>query len=203
MAKTKLIGITGNIGSGKSSVAKLLIKKGAALIDADALAREATEDKNILAQISAQLGQELIKDGQLDRQKTADLVFNDKSALEVLNGIIHPWVREKSLVKIAEIKKQKKPPEVILQDIPLLYENSLQSTVDAVIVVFAPLSERIKRVQKRSKLSEEEIKARDAAQMNLTYKMLLADYVIDNSAGEKELKNEVERVWLELTGFEE
>jgi len=199
VANTKVIGITGNIGSGKSSVAKLLVNKGAALIDADEIARKATRDKKILEQISKQLGPELVKDGQLDRQKTADLIFSDDKARQKLNAIIHPWVRAESNKRIAELKGQENPPEIILQDIPLLYENSLQSTVDAVIVVYAPLLERIKRVQKRSDLSEQDIRARDGAQMNLISKMALADYVIDNSAGESELKKEVNRLWLELT----
>ncbi|HHO55086.1 MAG TPA: dephospho-CoA kinase, partial [Trueperaceae bacterium] len=75
---TKIIGITGNIGSGKSSVAKLLVAKGAVLIDADKIAREATQNKEILAKIAQELGEDLVKDGQLDRQKTADLIFNNQ-----------------------------------------------------------------------------------------------------------------------------
>jgi len=199
---TKIIGITGNIGSGKSSVAKLLVAKGAVLIDADKIAREATQNKEILAKIAQELGEDLVKDGQLDRQKTADLIFNNQQAREKLNGIIHPWVRAESERRIAELKKQKNPPEIILQDIPLLYENALEHTVDAVIVVYAALLERIKRVKKRSNLTEDDIRARDAAQMNLISKMALADFVIDNSAGETELKNEVDRLWLELIEFE-
>ena len=199
---TKIIGITGNIGSGKSSVAKLLVAKGAVLIDADKIAREATQNKEILAKIAQELGEDLVNDGQLDRQKTADLIFNDQQAREKLNGIIHPWVRAESERRIAELKTQKNPPEIILQDIPLLYENALEHTVDAVIVVYAALLERIKRVKKRSNLTEDDIRARDAAQMNLISKMALADFVIDNSAGETELKNEVDRLWLELIEFE-
>lgn len=196
--KTKIIGITGNIGSGKSSVARLLVKKGAVLIDADKIAREASLKKEILAEIANQLGEGLVSNGQLNRQKTADLIFNDDQAREKLNGIIHPWVRAESKRRIADLKNQENPPEIILQDIPLLYENALEQTVDAVIVVYAPLEERIKRVKKRSNLSEEDIRARDGAQMNLISKMALADYIIDNSIGERELKKEVERLWLEL-----
>ena len=125
--------------------------------------------------------------------------LNDQQAREKLNGIIHPWVRAESERRIAELKKQENPPEIILQDIPLLYENALEHTVDAVIVVYAALLERIKRVKKRSNLTEDDIRARDAAQMNLISKMALADFVIDNSAGETELENEVDRLWLELT----
>jgi len=128
--KTRIIGITGNIGSGKSSVAKLLVEKGAVLIDADKIAREATTKPEILARIAKELGQDLVKDGQLDRQKTADLIFSDDKARQTLDGIIHPWVRAESKRRIAELKGQENPPEIILQDIPLLYENSLQSTVD-------------------------------------------------------------------------
>ncbi len=196
--KTRIIGITGNIGSGKSSVAKLLVKKGAVLIDADKIAKEATNKPEILAQIAKELSEDLVTDGKLNRQKTADLIFNDLAAREKLNNIIHPWVRSRSRARIKDLKEQACPPQIILQDIPLLYENGLEHTVDAVIVVFAPIDERIKRVIKRSNLSEEDIKARDAAQKPLVEKLAQADYIIDNTKGTKELEQEVDRLWLEL-----
>lgn len=196
--KTRIIGITGNIGSGKSSVAKLLVVKGAVLIDADKIARAATTKPEILERIANELSAELVTDGQLNRQKTADLIFNDDEAREKLNNIIHPWVRLESAARIKDLKEQASPPQIILQDIPLLFENGLEQTVDAVIVVFAPIEERIKRVIKRSNLSEEDIRARDAAQQPLIEKLAQADYIIDNTKGTKELEQEVDRVWLEL-----
>jgi dephospho-CoA kinase len=196
--KPKRIGITGNIGSGKSTVANMLVEKGAVLIDADALAREATNDTRVLEQIQEKLGSNLVVDGKLDRAKTAELVFNNPDARKILNSIIHPWVRQKSDERIKELESSPSSPPVILQDIPLLYENGLEKNLDAVIVVYAPLEVRLTRVKERSNLSEEDFYARDAAQMKLEEKVNRADYVIDNSGGLDDLQNQVEQRWNSL-----
>jgi dephospho-CoA kinase len=196
--KTKRIGITGNIGSGKSTVAHLLVKKGAALIDADALAREATTDAKVLAQIQAKLGHDLVHDGKLDRAKTAALVFNNPEARKILNSIVHPWVRQKSAEKTQELESLASPPAVILQDIPLLYENGLEKILDGVIVVYAPLDIRLTRVTRRSNMSKEDFYARDASQTPLEEKVRRATYVIDNSGGLDTLQAQVDEVWEKL-----
>ena len=194
--QTKLIGLTGNIGSGKSTVAKMLAEKGAVIIDADALAKAATQDPYVLEQITQKLGPDLIQDGQLDRKKTAELVFNNPEARQMLNGIIHPWVRQKSAERISELMQSPSPPKIIVQDIPLLYESGLEKTFDAVIVVYAPLEQRIARVMSRSNLSESEIRARDAAQISLEEKAKRADVVIDNSRDLEYLQEQVDKVWV-------
>ena len=198
-SKPKRIGLTGNIGSGKSTVAQFLVEKGAALIDSDALAKEATQDPDVLQRIADALGDDLIQDGELDRPKTAERVFGDKEAREALNGIIHPWVRRKSKERAEELERQDAPPDVVLMDIPLLYENGLERGLDAVIVVDAPLEIRIERVQERSGLSEQEVRARDAAQMPPEEKVERADYVVDNSGDKKALELQLERLWSPLT----
>jgi dephospho-CoA kinase len=195
----KRIGITGNIGSGKSTVAKMLVEKGAVLIDADALAREATNDSEVLEQIQEKLSNDLITDGKLDRAKTAELVFNNPDARKILNSIIHPWVRQKSDERIKELESSSSPPPVILQDIPLLFENGLEKTLEAVIVVYAPLEIRLARVTTRSNMSEKDFYARDAAQMKLEEKVKRADYVIDNSGGLAALHEQVDKLWTVLT----
>jgi dephospho-CoA kinase len=193
----KLIGLTGNIGSGKSTVAKMLAEKGAMIIDADTLARVATQDPNVLAQISEKLSPDLIEDGQLNRTKTAEIVFYNPEARHILNRIIHPWVRQKSAERVAELLQVSQPP-MIVQDIPLLFENNLEKQFDAVMVVYAPLEERIARVVSRSGLTEEDVRARDSAQMNLEEKTKRADFVIDNSRGLDFLEVQVEQVWKKL-----
>ena len=197
-ATPRRIGLTGNIGSGKSTVARMLVTKGAALIDADALAREATQDPEVLAQIAEALGDNLIQEGALDRQKTAERVFGDGEARGTLNGIIHPWVRRESEARARELESADPPPPVILMDIPLLYENGLERGLDAVIVVDTPLDVRVQRVQERSGLSEQKVRARDAAQMPLNQKVERADYVVDNSRKEEALGPQLERLWLQL-----
>lgn len=195
---TKRLGLTGNIGSGKSTVAKLLVAKGAVLIDSDALAKEATQNQSVLQAIAEKLGSDLVQEGQLNREKTASLVFNNKEALKTLNSIVHPWVRQESLKRTKSLLEQAQPPRVILYDIPLLYENHLEGTVDAVLVVTAPLELRIKRVQERSGLSEKDIRARDKAQLALDLKAKRADYVIENTSNLTNLSLKVDQVWANL-----
>ena len=199
MKRPKLIGLTGNIGSGKSTVANLFVDKGAALIDSDVLAREATKDPKVLKSIAETLGESLIVDGALDRAKTADLVFNNKDALETLNSIIHPWVRSESNRRIDLLTNQLDPPPIILLDIPLLYENGLEEGLDAVIVVDAPLETRTQRVMERSKLNRREVHARDSAQMPLKDKVARADYTIDNKGDLESLKEQVAKLYQALS----
>jgi dephospho-CoA kinase len=199
---SKRIGITGNIGSGKSTVATLLVDKGAALIDADKIAREVANEADVLGQIAAQLGKDLITNGQLDRAKTAKLVFNNPEARKILNGIIHPRVRSRSEAEIQALESLPSPPPVILQDIPLLFENGLEKTLEAVIVVYAPLEVRLARVKSRSNISDEDFYARDKAQMPLEEKVKRADYVVDNSGGMVELQQQVNGLWEKLVKAE-
>jgi dephospho-CoA kinase len=196
--KPKRIGITGNIGSGKSTVAKLLVEKGGALIDADAIAKEVTNEPNVLGQIATQLGSDLIINGKLDRAKTAELVFNNPEARKILNSIIHPLVQQRSEEKMQTLALSSSPPPIILQDIPLLYENSLEKTLDGVIVVYAPLEVRLERVKSRSNMTDKEFYARDQAQMSLEEKVQQADYVIDNSEGLGSLHQQVNVLWEKL-----
>lgn len=192
------MGLTGNIGGGKSSVARLLAELGAFIIDADDLARQATSDPAVLNRISAELGAELVKDGELDRQAVAAAVFADPAARSVLNSIIHPWVGLRRLQLQAEALGQAEPPPVVVHDVPLLFEVGLDKSVDVTLVVVAPLAVRAARVMQRSGLSEEQVRQRDAAQMPQDEKAARADFVIDNSAGEAELEEAVARLWPEL-----
>lgn len=193
--RPRLIGLTGNIGSGKSTVAQLLAAKGAAVIDADALARQATEDPAVLAAIAQQLGEDLIREGKLDRAATAQRVFADPEARERLNGIVHPWVRRAMAARIDALLAASTPPPVIVLDIPLLYEGGLERTVDAVIVVNAGLPTRLARLTARGLLSADDVRARDAAQLPLAEKVRRADFVIDNEGDLDALAAQVDRLW--------
>ena len=195
---TLQIGLTGNIGSGKSTVAELLVERGAALVDADALAREATRDPEVLREIAKKLGDDLVQDGQLKRAKTAERVFGDEAARQTLNSIVHPWVRRESDRRVTEVSGQDPPPKVIVLDIPLLYENGLEQGLAAVVVVDAPLELRVKRVAKRSGLTGDEVRARDAAQMPLATKVARADFVVDNAGSQEEVERQVVDLWSQL-----
>ncbi|HET8985143.1 MAG TPA: dephospho-CoA kinase [Trueperaceae bacterium] len=205
------VGLTGNIGSGKSSVARLLRHHGAAVIDSDVVARQATEDRTVLDRIAKDLGPELVtwsEDGvpHLDRARTAALVFGDADALATLNGIIHPWVRSRSAELERELIDSQDPPPVIVLDIPLLYENGLEVGLDAVVVVTAPLETRLARVVDRAGAANEteraaalaDAEARDATQMPLAEKAARAEFVVDNSGSAGDLEENTARLWADL-----
>lgn len=192
------VGLTGNIGSGKSTVAQLLQELGAALIDADALARQATRDPGLLERIAAELGEELVKDGELERAQVASRIFGDPTARAVLSGIVHPWVQQGRERQVAALLAQTPPPPVIVHDIPLLFEVGLDAEMDKTVVVDAPLELRVARVVRRSGLSPAEVRARDAAQLPLADKVRRADFVIDNSGALEELEAQIEQVWQRL-----
>jgi dephospho-CoA kinase len=192
------VGLTGNIGSGKSTVARLLAGLGAAVVDADALAREAVEDPAVLRRIAAELGDALVSGGALDRRATGRLVFADEGARGRLNAIVHPWVRQRSAERVAALEAARTPPPVIVLDIPLLYENGLERGLDAVIVVSAPLARRSARVAGRSGLEPSAVRERDAAQMPLEEKAARADFVLDNGGTREALEHQVAHLWREL-----
>lgn len=190
------VGLTGNIGSGKSTVAQLLRARGAAVIDADVLAREATEDAQVLERIAKQFGPAVVRDGQLDRSALAAIVFGAEAKRLQLNGIIHPWVRHKAAKLLEDYREE--GFRVVVQDIPLLFEGSLQDSFDKVLVVTAPFELRMERARLRSGLDPAEFRKRDSAQWPLERKAELADYVLDNSGTEVQLEEQVEQIWREL-----
>lgn len=198
------IGLTGSIASGKSSVAKMLSEFGAAVIDSDALAREATEDPQVLEQIEEEFGEQVVVEGRLDRKALASLVFADsggadsREARRRLEAIIHPWVRARSERLQRQLLESAQPPPAIVHDIPLLIENGLQEDFDAVVVVVASAEVRAARAAKRSNLSDAEFRARDSAQLPEERKAELADHVIDNSGDLDALAPQVARLWKKL-----
>ena len=195
-----MIGLTGNIGSGKSTVARLLADRGAAIIDADALAREATSDPEVLERIASELDPSLVTDGRLDRERTARLVFGDEGARRRLEGIIHPWVRSRGRQLQNELLARIEPPPLIVHDIPLLFENGLEANLDGVLVVTAPADLRARRVAERSGLPQEEFERRDRSQWPMTDKAARATWVVDNSGDLAALEARIADLWPELVG---
>lgn len=179
-------------------MARLLAARGAYVIDADELARQATADPGVLRRIEAELGPGLVSDGELDRAAVAARVFADPAARSALNAIVHPWVGRRREELQAAALEQDPPPPVIVHDVPLLFEVGLQAGVDVTVVVTAPLHVRAERVRRRSGLSAADVRARDAAQMPEAEKAARAHYVIDNAGDEAALEREVARLWPEL-----
>lgn len=196
---SKVIGLTGGIASGKSTVSELLTSFGFKVIDADTAAREAVAKGTTgLEKVRETFGEEAIdENGEMDRKYMGDLVFNNPDQRLVLNEIVHPIVRE-----IMDEKKQQYIEEGhnVIMDIPLLFENELQDTVDEVWLVYTSESIQIDRLMERNDLTQEEAKARVYSQISIDKKSRMADHVIDNLGDKLELKQNLEKL-LSEQGF--
>ncbi|HHE1297599.1 TPA: dephospho-CoA kinase [Staphylococcus aureus] len=195
----KVIGLTGGIASGKSTVSELLSVFGFKVVDADKAAREAVKKGSKgLAQVREVFGDEAIdENGEMNRRYMGDLVFNHPEKRLELNAIIHPIVRD-----IMEEEKQEylKQGYNVIMDIPLLFENELENTVDEVWVVYTSESIQMDRLMQRNNLSLEYAKARVYSQISIDKKSRMADHVIDNLGDKLELKQNLERL-LEEEGY--
>jgi len=194
-----VIGLTGGIASGKSTVAGMLEEKGAYLLDADRLAREVVEpDQPAWQEIIDWLGESiLLPDRNVDRPKLADMVFNDPQMLEKLNIIVHPRVGARFLF-LSERIKENDPDAVVVYDIPLLIEAGMQNIVDLILLVYLPRAVQIKRLQRRDGLSRSGAELRLNAQMSLEEKREYAHVIIDNSGTVAETARQVDRFWEDL-----
>lgn len=176
---TRVLGLTGGVGMGKSTAARLLKKAGLPVVDSDDLAREAVQPgTECLAEIADEFGERFLKpDGSLDRDKMASTVFQDQAARKQLELIIHPRVRAVWENRIEQWREQKRPVGVVV--IPLLFEVGLQDSFDAVLCVASTASTQRSRLRGRN-WSDAQIAARIAAQMDIAQKMDLADHVLWN-----------------------
>lgn len=183
-----LIGLTGGIGSGKSTVAELFAGLGAGVVDTDLLARELTRPgTETLARIAAEFGPEVLKpDGSLDRARLREQAFADPAALARLEAILHPPIRDLMLKRAAELKT----PYVVLM-IPLLYETGQESLVDRVLVVDCPESVQLERVKGRSALPETQITRIMGSQLPRMERLARADDLIDNQGPPSALQSQV------------
>ena len=195
----KIIGLTGGIATGKSTVSELLTAYGFKVVDADVASRKAVKKGSKgLDQIREKFGQEAIDDnGEMNRKYVGELVFNNPEQRIELNKIVHPIVRE-----IMEEEKNHYLNEGynVIMDIPLLFENDLQDTVDEVRVVYTSESIQIERLMERNDLSQEDAKARVYSQISIDKKSRMADHVIDNLGDKLELKQNLQQL-LEKEGY--
>jgi dephospho-CoA kinase len=171
-------GLTGSIGSGKSTVADMLRSRGIPVLDADAIARQVSRDPGTLEAVVLEFGSEFVLETDLNRPKVAALIFNNPEARAKLNAIIHPRVRAEMTRLQANLELE--GAKLVAQDIPLLFENGYEKLFDATILVDAPLEDRIARVQARDGLTRDAILARDAVQMPASEKRLKATYILEN-----------------------
>lgn len=189
------IGLTGGIGSGKSTVAHLLVKRGAVLVDADVLAREVVAPGTpALAQIETEFGTSVLTSaGELDRPRMAELAFADPSAREKLNAIVHPAVRDAAQLRIQSAREED-PQAIVVEDVPLLVETGAQERFHLVVVVEAPLETRLARLEKRG-LTRTDAQARIRSQADDETRAQTADVIIPNDSSLEELRERVDHVW--------
>ncbi|MFF7275858.1 dephospho-CoA kinase [Streptomyces griseorubiginosus] len=190
------VGLTGGIGAGKSEVSRLLVEHGAVLIDADRIAREvvAPGTPGLAAVVEAFGEGVLAEDGGLDRPKLGSIVFADPDRLAVLNSIVHPLVGTRS----RELESAAAEDAVVVHDVPLLAENSLAPLYDLVVVVDASPATQLDRLVRLRGMTEQDARARMAAQATREKRLEIADIVIDNDVPLDDLHRRVREVWDDL-----
>ena len=192
---TYLLGLTGGIASGKSTISQFFKSKHIPVIDADIVAREVVEPNTTgLNQIVAHFGEEiLLSNGKLNRKKLGSIIFEDEKKREQLNTILSKEIRQNILEKVTYFQSRKAP--LIVLDIPLLYEGAYDEMVDSVMVCYVPKQVQLTRLMSRDHLSKADALNRINSQMDLEEKKRLADVVIDNSGSIEETLKQVDN-WL-------
>jgi dephospho-CoA kinase len=191
------VGLTGSIGSGKSAVSSRLAARGAVVVDADKLAREALEPgTDGLQEVVAAFGDEILDgSGELDRAALGGVVFADESARRRLEAIVHPRVRARA----ADLESAAGDDAVVVHDVPLLVETGQADAYDLVLVVDVPPELAVHRLVQQRGMTEDEAEARLGAQASRAERLGAADVVIDNAGTLVELDERVDEVWKKLT----
>lgn len=191
-----LVGLTGGIGAGKSTVSSLLAERGAVIVDADAIVRELQASGGAIVQrLADRFGEGVVgADGSLDRAAVAAIVFHDEQALKDLNAIVHPAVREEMARRV---DAERGSDHVVVLDIPLLVENP-RKDLAAVLVVDVPVDVAVQRLVSARGMDEADARARIANQASREDRLALATHVIDNSGDLDALRARVDEVWQEL-----
>jgi dephospho-CoA kinase len=190
------VGLTGGIASGKSMVADELAARGAIIIDADLLAREVVEPGTpALAAIIDRFGAQVLKEGQLDRARLAQIVFNDPLARRDLERIVHPAVRARA----AELERAAGDAAVVVHVIPLLVETGQHEDFDVVVTVDADHETQIRRLIARNGFTRTEAESRITAQASREDRKSAADVVLDNTGSLTQLRAQIDALWAELS----
>ncbi len=192
------VGLTGGIASGKSTVLRLFEEKGAHVLDFDEMTRFVQEPgRPAWKALTDYFGREILnEDGTLNRKKLADAVFGDKGKLARLNEIVHPFLFEEWERRLAPFRRDSR--NVVISDMPLLFEIGAEKYFDCIIVVYADREQQMKRFMERNGCTREDAERRLAAQLAIDSKLPLADYVIDNSASLRETRERVNWIWFQL-----
>lgn len=192
------VGLTGSIGTGKSTVTKYLLERGYKVIDADKISRDVVKKGEIgYFKLIDYFGKEIIdKEENIDRQKLSKIVFSDKEKLEKLNSILHPVIID----KISELENvyKNKGEDIVFIDAPLLIETKLYENVDKVVLITADEDIQIKRIIKRDNIDETKARKIINAQMSFEEKRVFADFILKNNESRKKLFESLEIILQEL-----
>ncbi len=178
---TLVIGLTGSIGTGKSTVSKMFKELNIAVIDADLIAKEVVEvNKPAYLEIVKEFGEKVLYENkELNRKALGNIVFNDEKSRKKLNSIVHPAIRQEMLKQKEALMKQK--PKAIVMDIPLIYESGLENYVDKILVVYVTEETQLKRLMERDESTKEEALSRMNSQISIEEKAKRADAIINNN----------------------
>ena len=194
----KLVGLTGGVGSGKSTVTAVLRELGAEVVDADEAAHAVYEPGTRgFAAVVKEFGEEFVSGGRIDRKRLGELVFKDAEARRRLNAIVHPLIREWMAARTAEAAEG--GASLVIQDVPLLFENGLEQLFPAVVLVWVPEEVQVERLVGGRGFTPERAREVIAAQMPIDSKRALAQHVIANSGSSESTRAQVERLWRVLT----
>ena len=188
-----ILGLTGGIGSGKSTVSKIFLSMGIKVFDADLIAKDILETEQVKEEIKEKFGKEFInlKSNSVDKELLKKEVFNNSKKLNILNGIVHPRVVDIYKKKYLEFKDKK---EIVIFDVPLLFEVNLERYCDKVIVVDIDLKVQIERIKNRDNIDVTLINKIIAAQMSREERNIKADILIENNGSLEELKQKIEKI---------
>lgn len=191
---TVVIGLTGGIASGKSTVSNMFKKMGIRVVDADKIAREVVEvGKPAYKQIVNMFGTDILQsDESINREKLGGIIFKDKAKREKLNQIVHPAVRKEMQSQVEEEKCHQ--AKAVVLDIPLLFESKLTYMVDHTILVYVDKQTQLKRLMKRNGYTEEEANMRIQSQLSLEAKKELADEIIDNNGSINQTEQQLHQI---------
>ena len=186
-----VIGLTGGIGTGKSTVVRRLIEKGYPVIDTDIISKEIIEKEEIIIKINEELGDVLDYNGKINRKKLGQIVFKDKKKLNVLNSIMHPIILNEMRKQINE---KNKLHNIIIVDVPLLFEINIEKEFDLILLVYSTKEIQLKRIMERDNRTKEEALNIINSQMDLELKKKKSDYILKNNNTLKDLYEEIDNV---------
>ncbi len=196
----RLIGLTGGIASGKTTVRKMFERMGAYTLDADELSHKALHQEDVYQKLLKHFGNVILNEsGEIDRKKLGQIVINNRQELRFLESVVHPKVAEMREAFIENVRKKDRDA-VIVYDVPLLYEKKMENMFDVVIVVYIDRETQIKRIMERDEISEEEAEKRLKLQMDIEEKKKRAQIVIDNRGTKDDTFKQVKNIWSKIKG---